>query len=199
MDNPASTSSQLTFDAMAVKEPTDRLFFALFPDPEIAARIAALAQSLRSEHGLHGKALRADRLHVTLHHLGDYAGVPSDVVAQANMAAARLTVAVFETSFDHVSSFSGRSRNSPLVLRGDQGLAPLLAMQGELGECMKMAGLGRWVKGGFTPHVTLLYDHHSLAMQPVEPIGWMAREFVLVHSELGQTRHHVLGRWPLRD
>ncbi|MGV8932238.1 MAG: 2'-5' RNA ligase family protein [Luteimonas sp.] len=198
MDKPAATTAQLSFEAMASKKTTDRLFFALFPDQEAAARISTLAQSLRGEHRLHGQALREDRLHVTLHHLGDYAGVPQDVVAQAGVAAARLAVAAFEASFDHVSSFSGRPGNCPLVLRGDQGLVPLLAMQRELGESMKIAGIGRWVKSGFIPHVTLLYDARSVAMQPVEPIAWTAREFVLVHSELGQTRHHVLGRWPLR-
>ena len=59
---------------MAAKNPTDRLFFALFPDAEAAMQIAGLARSLREEHGLHGQPLREDRLHVTLHHLGDYAG-----------------------------------------------------------------------------------------------------------------------------
>jgi 2'-5' RNA ligase len=46
--------------------------------------------------------------------------------------------------------------------------------------------------------MTLLYDDRSVAEQAVETIGWTAREFVLVHSLLGQTRHIPLGRWPLR-
>lgn len=198
MDHSTSTSPQLSFEGLAEKKPTDRLFFALFPDAETAMQIAGLARSLREEHGLHGQPLREDRLHVTLHHLGDYAGVPQDVVAKAGQAATRMAIAVFEVVFDSVSSFSGRSRNHPFVLRGDQGLALLVAMQAELGKHMKAAGLASWVEGNFTPHVTLLYDHRSVAPQPVEPIAWTAREFVLVHSELGQTRHHVLGRWPLR-
>jgi 2'-5' RNA ligase len=45
----------------------------------------------------------------------------------------------------------------------------------------------------------MLYDGRLVAGQPVEPIRWVVREFVLVHSLLGQTRHEVLGRWALRD
>ena len=35
--------------------PTDRLFFAIFPDTDSAAEIAQLAQHLRDEHGLNGR------------------------------------------------------------------------------------------------------------------------------------------------
>jgi 2'-5' RNA ligase len=59
--------------------------------------------------------------------------------------------------------------------------------------------LARWAKGVFTPHVTLLYDGMSVAEQPVDPISWTVGEFVLVHSLLGQTRHIILDRWPLRS
>jgi len=46
--------------------------------------------------------------------------------------------------------------------------------------------------------VTLLYDDCSVAEQAVETICWTAREFVLVHSLIGQTLHVPLARWPLR-
>jgi 2'-5' RNA ligase len=36
-----------------------------------------------------------------------------------------------------------------------------------------------------------------IAPEKVAPIAWRAREFVLVHSLLGQTRHIPLARWPL--
>jgi 2'-5' RNA ligase len=49
----------------------------------------------------------------------------------------------------------------------------------------------------FTPHVTLLRDRISVPEQEIEPICWTAREFVLVHSLLGQTQHIPLGRWSL--
>ena len=61
---------------------TDRLFFALFPDPGTAERIAAVAARLRERHGLTGPALAAERFHITLSHLGDYHGLPADLVAK---------------------------------------------------------------------------------------------------------------------
>ena len=191
-------SPQFSLDGMAAQQPNDRLFLAVFPDAETASRIAALAQSLRSELGLQGKPLRADRLHVTLHHLGDHIGLRHDIVADATNAAARLASSAFDIVFDRVGSFAGRTRNQPCVLLGDQGLVSLAAMQRELGERMKLAGLSRWVGKAFTPHVTLLYDDRNVPIQPIEPITWTVREFVLVHSLIGRTEHRILGRWPLR-
>ena len=55
----------------------------------------------------------------------------------------------------------------------------------------------RPVASQVTPHVTLLYDDVLVEERAVEPIRWTVREFVLVHSLLGQTRHVPLARWPL--
>ena len=181
------------------QQPTDRLFFAIFPDANASARIAALAQQLRGEHALHGRPLARERFHVTLHHLGDYLGVPRDVVAMADKAAmAVTTMAPFEVAFDRAASFSNAPRNRPFVLRGGDGVAALMEFQQALGMAMKHAALGRWAKPGYTPHVTLLYDDRCVAEQAVETISWTAHELVLVHSLLGQTRHVALARWPLR-
>lgn len=191
-------SSLPGFDALP-QQPTDRLFFAIFPDANASARIAALALQLRGEHELRGRPLARERFHVTLHHLGDYVGVPPDVVAMADKAAAAVTtMAPFEVAFDRAASFSSAPRNRPFVLRGGDGVAALTEFQQALGIAMKKAGLGRWAKPAYTPHVTLLYDDRCVVEQAVEPINWTAREFVLVHSLLGQTRHVALLRWPLR-
>ncbi|WP_096698882.1 RNA 2',3'-cyclic phosphodiesterase [Polaromonas sp. AER18D-145] len=181
----------------AAPRPTDRLFFAIYPDAATAARIAQLAQQLRAEHGLQGKPLKPERFHVTLHHLGDHAGLPQDLVAAACGAAASLAAAPFDITFDRVASFTSAPRNRPFVLRGADGLAALMAFQQSLGEAMKKTVLGRWAKPGFTPHVTLLYDDRSVPEQAVTPVSWTARELVLVHSLIGQTLHVPLARWPL--
>ncbi|MDI1258920.1 2'-5' RNA ligase family protein [Aquabacterium sp.] len=179
--------------------PTDRLFFALFPTEEAARRIANLALQLRGEHGLSGTPLQTERFHITLHHLGDYAGLPPDVLALAVQAAQALALPPFEISFDRVASFSGHPSKRPFVLRGsDDGLAALTAFQQTLGTVMRQVGLGRRVDVRFTPHVTLLYDSRLVAEQAVAPIHWTAHELVLVHSLLGQTRYVPLGRWTLK-
>ena len=45
--------------------------------------------------------------------------------------------------------------------------------------------------------MTLAYDPQLVPPQPVETVGWRTREFVLVHSLLGQTVHMPLARWTL--
>ena len=84
------------FDAPS--RPTDRLFFAIFPDATAAARIAQLAQHLRDEHGLKGRPLATERFHITLHHLGDYVGLPQSVVAAAGDAAVAVAMPPFEVA-----------------------------------------------------------------------------------------------------
>ena len=185
------------FDA-APQRLTDRLFFAVFPDADAAARIAQLAQQLRAEHGLHGKPLKPERFHVTLHHLGDYAGLPQDIVAMASQGAAAVALPPFDIAFDRAASFCSTPRNRPFVLQGDGGVAAVTVFQQALGVEMTKVGLGRWAKSAYTPHITLLYDDRCVAEQAVETIAWTAHEFVLVHSLIGQTRHVPLARWPLR-
>lgn len=178
-------------------KPTDRLFFALFPDAQAAGRIAECAQQLRAGLGLHGTPLKTGRFHITLHHLGDYASLPQGVVEMASQAAAAVKTAPFSVTFDRAASFSSSPRNRPFVLRGDAGLAELMAFQRALGVEMTRVGLGRWAKPAYTPHVTLLYDDRAVVAQAVEPITWAAGEFVLVRSLIGQTLHIPLARWPL--
>ena len=181
----------------AAPRPTDRLFFAIYPNRDAAARIARLAQRQRSVQGLQGSPLATEHFHITLHHLGDYVGVPQTIVAAAGEAASAVAMPPFEVVFDRAASFD-KPRNRPFVLRGGDGVAALMAFQEALGTAMKKAGLGRLAESRFTPHVTLLYDDRRVAEQAVETVGWTAHEFVLVHSLLGQTRHVPLARWPLR-
>jgi 2'-5' RNA ligase len=55
----------------------DRLFVACLPDAATAAHIYALAEDLKSKRNLEGTLTRAEHLHVTLFHLGDWNGPPT--------------------------------------------------------------------------------------------------------------------------
>ena len=182
----------------APQKPTDRLFFALYPDAATAGAIADRALSLRDQHHLTGRPLPPDRFHITLHHLDDYAGLPQDVIAACTQAAASLRFAPFDVTFDHAISFAGSPSNRPFVLLGGDNLAPLKTFHQAL--MHQISGIKRIRKppAQYTPHVTLLYDRQQIADHPIAPIRWNATEFVLVHSLLGQTRHIILNRWPLR-
>jgi 2'-5' RNA ligase len=191
-------AKQLSLMGFEDAQPTDRLFFAIFPDANSAARIARLAEGLRDSHGLRGKPLASDRFHITLHHLGDHVGLPQSIVAAACEAGANVTMPQFDVAFDQVGGFARGTGNRPFVLQGGDGLAALALFQRVLGTAMMKAGLKRWTETSFTPHVTLLYDDQEVARYSVETIGWTVKEFVLVQSLLGQTRHIPLARWQLR-
>lgn len=194
------SAEQLSLDGMAESgRPTDRLFFALFPDPGTATLLGGLARRLKHGLGLRGRPLADERFHVTLHHLGDFAGLPEGLVASAREAAARVDVAPFQAGFDRAVSFHGARANHPFVLRADAAAGPLMAFQRELGLSLARAGLGVKTNATFTPHVTMLYDEQLVHERPVEPVRWTAHEFVLVHSLLDRTQHIPLGRWPLRE
>jgi len=192
-------AGQSSFPGFEEAKPTDRLFLALFPPPATALEIAELAAQIRATHSLRGRPLEAARFHITLNHLGDYAGLPPDVVRQAGAAASEAAAAArpFAVTFDRAESFASMPRNRPLVLRGDESLSALMAFHKALGMSLKKAGLGQWAKPAYTPHVTLLYDDSLLGATPVPPVAWTAGEIVLVHSLLGETRHVHLARWPL--
>jgi tRNA(adenine34) deaminase len=178
-------------------QPTDRLFFAVMPDAPAAEQIAGLAEGLRDEFSLKGRPLQLERFHITLHHLGDYAGIRQDIVAAAVDAASKVEVPSFEVSLDRAGSLGGRAQRKPFVLRGGRGVADLVGLQQALGAALKTTILGSWVHANFTPHVTLLYDEKLVEEQPVAPVHWKVREFLLIHSLLGQTQYVVLGRWRL--
>lgn len=192
-------AEQLSLDGIGVPPaPTDRLFFALLPDDYAATQADRFRQRLAAERGLSGKQIRVEHLHVTLHHLGDHAGVPTHLVEQAGAVAEGLAATPFEAEFTAVTSFPRGGRTPALVLCGNGGLTALTSFQRSLGVAMIKGGLGAWVDKSFTPHMTLAYEPQVVERHDIRQIAWMVNELVLVHSLLGQTRHLVLGRWPLR-
>lgn len=191
-------AEQMGFGFGEEQPPTDRLFYALFPDAGTAEVIAGHAARLKAELGLKGRPLQTDRFHVTLFHVGDYAGLPRDVVAEALQAADEVKSAPFQVEFDRAASFMGRPSNLPFVLQGGEGVAEVKTFRQALGAAMLMKPrLTKVARSQYVPHVTLLYDDKAVPERPILPVRWTAREFVLMHSLIGQTRHIPLGRWAL--
>lgn len=190
--------AQLSLGGIKPATATDRLFFAILPDPPARNAIAALASDLHARHALHGRLIDAHRLHITLHHIGDDVCLRQDMIDAASVAADRIDTASFDVAFDSASSFDSKRRHNPYVLRCDKDDAPLQAFRRALGEALALQGLKSDLATAYVPHVTLLYDARIVPPQPIDAIRWTTREFVLVHSLLGQGRHEILRRWPLR-
>ena len=113
--------------------------------------------------------------------------------------AATVSAEAFSITFDHAGSFAIKRRLLPLVLRAEAPPAPLFGLWLRLGDAMARNGLRGGPARSFTPHMTLLYDLRHIETCAVEPVSWIVRELVLVHSRHGETRHIWLGRWPLHE
>ena len=183
----------------ATPRPTDRLFFALLPDAEITVHIGKRLQHMRREHGLTGRPIAAERLHITLHFIDDYLGLPPRIVATVGEAVATVAIPPFDVRLDRAKSFCQKPRNRPFVLIPGEDIPGLNALQQSLGAAMIKAHLGRLAARHFTPHLTLLYDDRCIEEHAIDTVAWTARELVLVHSLIGRSRHVQLARWPLRD
>lgn len=194
---------QLPLGAFApTKAQSDHLFFAVLPEPAAARRIVALAEKLRRQHALRGRALRPERLHISLCSLGSVdrsREPPRGVISGAGRAASGIGVPAFDVTFDSVCSFGRGQGERPLVLYGDAGLASLHALLQALDERLRDEGFAAGARSKFTPHITLLYDEGVVAPQAVDPIAWTVREFVLIRSLVGRSEYRFLGRWPLRS
>ncbi|WP_407864011.1 2'-5' RNA ligase family protein [Phyllobacterium phragmitis] len=178
----------------------ERLFFGLFPDCETSLSVRERAERIVSENHLEGSLVEPARLHISLHHLGDYKHLRDKFIYAAALAAKAVSMHPFEItcrsimSFEGAPSADGRMRRRPLVLLGES--APLLALHECLGAAMRKNGLR--AAGHFVPHMTLFYGRKPVASQATDPIRFVVDEFALVHSKLWLTEYDVIERWPLR-
>ena len=173
----------------------ERIFFACLPDETLAARIHAMAERWKREKGIEANLILPEHLHVTLFHLGDWAALPDEIVRLAKEAASQVKAESFDVPFARAESFRNSTGVYPFVLTGD--VAPWKPFHDALGVALQKAGLGGATKGEFKPHMTLTYDEIRVKPMAIEPVSWTVRDFVLVHSQLGKTTHHHLGRWSL--
>lgn len=194
----SAQSTDLFGDAPASTQ-IERLFIGVMLPSGAAEAASRILQEAREPYGLRGSPVRRDRLHVTLIHVGDYArSLPQSVVAAVREAADGLSGSAFELTFDRVASFAGAPGRHPCVLLGGEGVEAVRAFRGRLFEALLRAGVRTVSREAFNPHVTLAYGDRRLPERAIEPVGWRADEFLLIHSEVGRSTYHTLGRWSLR-
>ena len=88
---------------------SDALFFALIPDASAASRMVEIGREQRLKHGLTGKLLAPEHLHMPLvglrSDLGAHAGLPSELVDLAMQAAAAITMRSFDVVLDRAGAW----------------------------------------------------------------------------------------------
>ncbi len=177
---------------MSEREQRQRLFFALWPDAVLRARLAALAAAAP---GLRGRALARENLHLTLVFLGSVDEVQK---ACAEQVAGEVRAEPFSLTLDHGGHWGG----SRVLWVGPSCVPPRLHTLVEtLGRGLESCG-HRPDKRPFRAHVTLMRKAPPPPQELlVEPLRWAVREFCLVRSETVPegARYRVLRTWPLRS
>jgi 2'-5' RNA ligase len=151
-----------------------RLFFALWPDEEVRARLAHWSRELHALCG--GRQIRPENLHVTLVFFGD---VEDARVAEIERAAGVVAPRAISLVLDR----PGYWKHNRIAWAGASVIPPELeALVGNLRSALTRAGIGFDDKG-FVSHVTLLRDARAPQAMPALPsIDWRVDGFALVQS-----------------
>lgn len=182
--------------ALRGNEPRHNIFFALYPPAETAAHIARFTDRMFDAGTLRGPRIARERLHISLYSLGMYPAPPKELVSQASEAVTKVKRGPFKLALNRLTSFRNRKGRQPRVLSGDDGLIGIDLLSGAIYLTLRLEGL-RCSSARISPHLTLSYEKSELPDDFIGPVIWWVDEFHLIHSPYGESRHEVLGRWPL--
>ena len=151
---------------------TARLFIALWPDAGTRAAIAAWSEQWQWHAA--AKRVRVERLHLTLHFLGD--------VARARLPALRQALDLPFAPFSIALARSALWPGGIAVLEPEQMPPRLRQLHAALGEALQRIALP--VEGReFRPHVTLARRAGSAVPPELRSkLRWQVRAFALVES-----------------
>jgi len=170
---------------------TRRLFFALWPPPELQAELARRARKAVRVGG--GRAVAMDKLHLTLVFVGSVDGA---VQACLESAADGVDGAAFTLALDRLGHFP-RPR---VIWAGASQVPPALsALVRDLGRALLPCGYHPESRP-FQAHVTLMRKAgRGPSVGELDPLAWPVEDFALVESlTLPEgARYRVLHRWPL--
>ncbi len=200
--------SALAVEAQAIlnSSTTDELpsgvsyFFAVQPEARARAEMAAAEGRFRKILRVSGTAVGVDSLHLTLCPAGRSDGLRQPLESALLAAAATVQGQGFGVTLDTAMRFTARAGQFPLVLCADSASsAAALKLRMAIAAAQSRVGLQVSAVSSFMPHVTLQCGPMIDAIEEaISPIHWKVREFVLIRSFFGQSRHQVIGSWPLQ-
>lgn len=175
------------------KEPSLRVFFALWPDADGRAALSAWQKPLQDLCG--GRLMQGDTLHATLVFLGE--------VAERRLEALRL--AAQETDWQgfelKLTAAHYWGHNHIAYAAPDETPLQLAELVCELEDRLRKHRF-RLENRSYKPHVTLLRNAHwnDAGLPSMPAVTWRFDEFVLVQSardEQGAPHYDVLARFPI--
>jgi 2'-5' RNA ligase len=185
-------------------KPTEgtHFFFALKPDDKATIEIARVCERFRKSHRLIGSPVDAEEFHLTLADMGRPERLQQSLESALVAAAESVSAKSFEVSLDSAVRLSAaKDGNFPFVLCADNtSSAWTMKLRVAIAEAQRRFGLQVLGVSNYLPHVTLLRGNAiDTVAESMPPIRWNAHEFVLIRSFFGQSRHEVIGRWPLAN
>jgi 2'-5' RNA ligase len=152
-----------------------RCFLAAWPDDAARGRCAALIDTLRP-HADHGRAMRAENLHLTLAFIGE---LPDAAGPGLAADCAELRLPAHDWALTEIGFFA-----RPRVLWAGGALSDELAAIAAAARALLDRRRIGYDRKPFVPHVTLLRDVRRFdgprAIEP--PIGWPIRSVGLFRS-----------------
>ncbi len=177
---------------MSVAAPV-RLFFALWPEPELQANFYAVGQKLYRRCG--GSRTRRENIHMTLAFLG---AVEAARLERVMAVAERIHLPGFTLVFSRLGWW--RQNQVAWAALAETPL-PLSDIVKALRRGLMQEGF-KFDERRYLPHVTLLRKAHCPdGVVESYPIRWRVNEFALVRSTLHESGAHyaIVKRWPLTD
>jgi 2'-5' RNA ligase len=180
----------------------ETIFFALHPPADAADIACRTVGDFASAHGLVGRFLARDRLHVSLLCLCKRSSLTQEVIDAAVAAARSVRIKPFEIGFDRISRFGrdgvdGQVRNWPVVLRGGKH-DQLQALYGILCDALERANIINSRRIAFVPHMTMFYGNVGSINEMISPVNWTVGRFSLIRSFHGASRHEICETFELR-
>ncbi|MGH8468732.1 MAG: RNA 2',3'-cyclic phosphodiesterase [Gammaproteobacteria bacterium] len=173
-----------------IEAPTQRLFFALWPNEQVRSGLAEVMASL---HVRRAKPVPAENLHITLLFLGS-------VTAQTRICAEKIAEGIaghpFELSLDQIGFWP----QSGILWLGARELPEILAaLARDLRHGIADCGIDLDARP-FKPHVTLMRKALVVRREwPLATVAWRVDHFALVESKTNPNgaRYQVLRSWRL--